>query len=283
MQALARLGEDTAHPQLALAALLEAARRDSSDRLLEAWALRLRPDPARYPLFGARLHLSGSANQAADPALLARAHAFVRALVLEGLRRGARWTVAQGTEDNPAWDARRLFDGAVLRAVHEGCQRLGLTPAPLLVCANPQQVPAQCRPETQALYQALERRPGVCWVSTDPLAHNGGRLRALVAEHTDLAVLLSGGVGTADLYKALKERRGASLPLDLDLGDIGGSTRRVFLFTRFAENPADFLPQTGGRALAERSAWTLQGPEVDVEAAARRVLDLLAAEWAART
>lgn len=259
-------------PAQGLAVLLEGLPASPA---LEAWRLRLRPQLEHLPCFGLRLHLCGSASMNTEPERLDRAHRFVQALVLEGLSRGASFTLQQSAEDHLDGRGDHLWGGTLLRALESCCQQ-GFTPAPLVVVTNPKHFPGRLLPATQALYRTLGRRPGLDRPPVDPGRSNGGLLRGQVAAQSDAAVLLGGGRGTLDLAAQMKGLGRPTLPLDLELGSLQEDADSAF--RRFEVHPEDFLAHTGREALAAQHEWSLRDDEADVKAVAARVLDLLTAE-----
>ena len=236
-------------------------------------------------LSGRRIYLAGSANPTTDPARLRYGHCLVDQLVRALAAEGATFAVGVGKEprlgdqiDGPAL----LFDWTVMEAAeaNKEVQRAaaagfgGRLIQTITTSKTDRQIPEWRRP----LWSRLLTADAVEILSAPEGWYSGIFRRQELAQHCDLAILLSGGAGVEQIAGEFAAQGKSVIPLDLDLGSSSndGNGGAVRLASAMRAQPEQFFnlrdPAAAGALLARMATHNGATP---VEQVVQALLELL--------
>ncbi|MDN7695053.1 5'-methylthioadenosine/S-adenosylhomocysteine nucleosidase [Burkholderia cenocepacia] len=225
--------------------------------------------------------LAGSASRSAAPALLDRAHAFVREITKKVLEAGDGFVVYTAAEPVNESNQPLIFDWTILREIdvcHPGESAL---PRVVIVLAERHRRDSM-NAEQRALIAKLSHR-GLARVDVIPdEVVTGGNVGDAQAAHAVGMIALGGGKGVSDrAYKMMK--LGLPIyPMDLKIGaNSEDGEGALGLHRRFMSTPLSFLSHTGARAVSKTPALSLDEPVLQVAEIAAGVVAILEGELVA--
>jgi hypothetical protein len=186
----------------------------------------------RSPLYGRRIHIAGSV--ADDPALAPReeveaAGAFVRALVVDLMRRGATFVVpVDADRRRPGDGVPTCFDWHIWEAI---CGNLAARPTgapnPLAVAVQHHKTEEQIPADKHALWDGVR---GSELVSIDNASHwnMAGKRMEMQARHGDVLITLGGSEGVLFLANLYHQAGKPVIPLNYELCGTDAGSRRLF-------------------------------------------------------
>ena len=207
----------------------------------------------RSPLFGRRIHLTGSIS--ADPAIatpaeVERARTFVKQLVQELLAKGANFVIPVDDEKLRADGQPICFDWLVWETVHANLARRPVdAPGPLAVAVkhhkNEGQIPEAFRPAWNAMRTSphVEIRSAAHW-------NMASKRMEMQAHHGDIVIAVGGGEGVCFLANLYHQAGKPVVPLNFNLGPATTGASRLFDFGMSGNN-ARRLFQTEGSTTPE--------------------------------
>ena len=188
---------------------------------------------ARSPLFGRRLHLSGSISK--DPSVAAvtdveAARRLVALLVPELVRRGANLVIPVDSEPVRPDGQPICFDWLVWEALNASLHlRPTGVPAPLAIAVQHHKSEHQVPPDKEALWDALRASP---LVRIENAAHWNMASKRMEAQARagDILVTLGGTEGVLFLANIYHDAGKPIIPLDLPITGEHEGARKLFAF-----------------------------------------------------
>lgn len=188
---------------------------------------------ARSPLFGRRVHISGSIADDASiaiPAEVLRAREVVVALVKELLSKGATFVVPVDAEKTRSDGLPICFDWLIWETIHKNLHsRPSGAPNPLVIAVkhhkNEEQIPSAFADVWRAMRSSE-------LVQIESAAHwnmNSKRMEAQ-ARHGDILIALGGGEGVLFLANLYHDAGKPVVPVSFKLGPTNAGTLRLFDF-----------------------------------------------------
>lgn len=203
---------------------------------------------SRSSLFGRRVHICGSIVEDANVATLAeveRARAFVQALVLELLSKGATFVIPTDAEKTRGDGQPVCFDWLVWDTLHKNLSRRPVDAlGPLAIAVkhhkNEDQIPAEYR----SMWSAMRVSP---LVQIESAAHwnMASKRMEVQAQHGDILITIGGGEGVLFLANLYHDAGKPVIPLSFLLGHVISGSLRLFSFGMSGSN-AQRLFQTNG-------------------------------------
>ena len=187
----------------------------------------------RSPLFGRRIHISGSIAEdpaTATPESVAAARQLVSGLVRSLMKLGANFVVPVDTEPKRGDGLERCFDWLVWQTIRESLAlRPANVPGPLAVAVQHHKSEEQIRAEHVALWDEMRASPLVRIENAAQWNMNSKRMEAQ-ARYGDVLVTLGGTEGVlylANLYHAAGK---PVVPLDLPITGEHDGSRKLYAF-----------------------------------------------------
>jgi hypothetical protein len=189
---------------------------------------------SRSPLFGRRIHISGSIASdvaVASSADVADARALVKGLVEALVSRGATFVLPVDAEKTRAGDGAEIcFDWLVWQTLAaQRASRPADAPEPLAVAIEHHKTEEQIPPAFEALWDELR---GSDQVQIENVAHwnmNSKRMEAQ-ARWGDILVALGGGEGVQFLANLYHDAGKPVVPLNLAITGADAGARRLFAY-----------------------------------------------------
>lgn len=241
--------------------------------------------PTGAGLVGRFIALEGSADaDGKDHDLLERCHAFVRAFVMEVLGMGGGMTLFVSGEpriESTTPPLPCVFHWTVLEAVAEyikSSPRADAEPKrPLVRCVlSPKTLVQRMPDDRRVLWGELLDSGCVVQVMLQDNAHNGGRIRTKLAEHSAALVTLGGGKGVMDSAEYFRELKKPCVPLNAAIGgfskDAEGSPA---LYREAMTSPAMYVGSESEEFRATLQRISLSEPLANPVAVAKRLVTLL--------
>lgn len=187
----------------------------------------------RSPLFGRRIHISGSITEdpaTATPESVAAARQLVSGLVRSLMKLGANFVVPVDTEPKRGDGLERCFDWLVWQTIRESLAlRPANVPGPLAVAVQHHKSEEQIPAEHVALWDEMRASPLVRIENAAQWNMNSKRMEAQ-ARYGDVLVTLGGTEGVlylANLYHAAGK---PVVPLDLPITGEHDGSRKLYAF-----------------------------------------------------
>lgn len=194
---------------------------------------------ARSPLFGRRIHITGSIAE--DPATATveevhRARHLVEALVQELLRKGATFVVPVDAEKLRPDGLPICFDWLVWDTIYKNQHlRPAGAPVPLVIAVKHHKNEDQIPETFEELWNALR---GSALVQIESAVHwnmNSKRMEAQ-ALHGDILLALGGGEGVLFLANLYHDAGKPVIPMNFKLGPTNSGAPRLFEFGLSGKN-----------------------------------------------
>ncbi len=188
---------------------------------------------SQSPLFGRRIHITGSVNKDSNIATSAevqRARSIVELLVKTLMRKGATFVIPVDAEKKREDDECICFDWLILDTVHKNiASRPADAPMPLVVTVkhhkNEEQIPEQ----HLTLWNTMKRSPQVFIESAAQWNMNSKRME-IQAQQGDILITLGGDEGVLFLANLYHEVGKPIIPLNLQLCEYGKGSLKLFEF-----------------------------------------------------
>lgn len=194
----------------------------------------------RSPLFGRRIHISGSippdlAHAPTDDVRLARE--FVAGLTLECLRRGATFVVPVDAEKRRDADGEPIcFDWLIWQTIKDSMHlRPGDAPTPVAIAVQHHKTEEQIPAEFQDLWDALRETDHVKIENAAHWNMNSKRMEAQ-ARWGDILVTLGGAEGVLYLANLYHDAGKPVVPINVPICAAGTGARRVFEYGLTSSN-----------------------------------------------
>lgn len=213
---------------------------------------------------GLRVHITGSAANDCDRALLTRAHSFVRELAAETIARGGGIVLGVGGEPHGEADEPCIFDWTALEIIAEAPD-----PAPEWPELRPERfvgVASQRGLEKvpegrEAIWERCRRRSDFDLEVAPPGWRMAGIIRQRQVLRGDVLLAVGGGAGAEHLAELYRDEGKPVIPVHAEIGAYNedGSGGSCFLHERAVTAPGAFfgLRDGAGSAAARLSALRL--------------------------
>lgn len=210
----------------------------------------------RSPLYGRRIHISGSIDP--DPAVatadeVAAARELISALVPELVRRGANFVVPIDADPVRISDGAQIcFDWLVLRAIHASLvRRPDGVPGTMVVAVQHHKTEDQVPPQHAEIWDDLCAGP---LVRIENAAHWNMASKRMEAQarYGDVLLTVGGTEGVLFLANLYHDAGKPVVPLDLPVVAEGAGSRRLHAFGLSSANTSRLFRMAEG---ADPHAW----------------------------
>jgi hypothetical protein len=231
----------------------------------------------RGPIFGRRIHLSGSIPQEGDTAEAVRARQFVEQLVKDLLRKGATFVVPVDAEKLRGDEVPYCFDWLIWKTIRDNLSlRPHGAPTPLAVAIKHHKNEEQIPDEYAQLWDDFSATD---FVQIDSAAHwnmNSKRME-VQARHGDILITVGGGEGVLFLANAYHDAGKPVIPVDFPVSTAGSGTHKLCEFAATSPDNARRMFRTcdGNQSFTWLERITPK-KRSDVKQVSEKVVDLLA-------
>jgi hypothetical protein len=228
------------------------------------------------PLFGRRIHLSGSLPKEGDKAEALRARQFVEQLVKDLLKKGATFVLPVDAEALRSDQVPYCFDWLIWKTIRSNLHlRPQDAPTPLAVAVKHHKNEEQIPEEYVELWDEFSATDSV---RVDSAAHwnmNSKRME-VQARHGDILITVGGGEGVLFLANAYHDAGRPVIPVDFPVSTTGSGTHKLVEFGTASQDNAKkmFRTSDGITSLTWLERITPK-KRTEVKQTAEKVIELL--------